>query len=97
MLELFADRDFPLEATVEDGVAFELRMRNFDGHELASSQVRGAVDRRHTGAHDKRFDAEMLELLACLELLRQHFANSSRTQKHTLTGNQNSFLLLRDA
>jgi hypothetical protein len=39
---------------------------------LASSQIGGAIDGGHTGAHNERFDAEVLEPLARFKLFGQH-------------------------
>ena len=97
MLELLADGDFALEAAIKNGIAFEFGVRDFDGNKLAGSQVRGAIDRGHAGAQDERFDAEVLESLARLKLLRQHLPHPSRARWHTVTCNQNSFWRLKKA
>ena len=86
-----------LLALVFRGVAFEFRVRDFDGDELAVSKVRGAVDAGHAGAHDECFDAEVLEALARLKLLRQHFPHLSYEEQPSGTQRQNSFLRLREA
>jgi hypothetical protein len=97
MLELFANGQFALEAAVKRGVAFEFRVRDFDGDELAGSKVRGAVDARHASAHDKCFDAEVLKPLARLKLLRQHFPHPSCEQGPEDSRSQSSFLQLKEA
>jgi hypothetical protein len=85
MLELLADGDFALEAAIKNGIAFEFGVRDFDGNDLAGSQVRGAIDGGHEGTHDKRFDAEVLESLARSKLLSQHLRLPSDAERHTLT------------
>ena len=72
MHELLANGDLSLEAAIKNRVAFEFGVRDFDGHELAGSQVGGAIDGGHAGAHDERIDPKVLEVLPRLKLFRQH-------------------------
>jgi len=68
MAELPADCHFALEAAEENRVAFELRMGNLDGNQLARFQVRGLINCGHPCADHEGFNAETLELFARLEL-----------------------------
>src|ERR1700677_2073699 len=64
MVELFANGGFALKAVEEDGVGFEVRVWNLKGDGAVVAGVDGAVDRGHTAAGHRSFDAVPVDLRA---------------------------------
>ncbi len=62
MVQFFANSRLPLKAVEEDGVGFQVGMRNLQGDYAVIAQVDGAVDRGHAAARDRRLNAVEIDL-----------------------------------
>jgi hypothetical protein len=67
MIESFTKLGFALETGVQSGIAFDLRVGDFDGDLPAITHIRAAKNRRHAAAGNKAFNAVMIELIAGME------------------------------
>ncbi len=64
VVQFFADAGFALKAIEEDGVGFEIGMRNFERDDFVVTEVGGAVDGSHAAAGNWRVDAIRIEFFA---------------------------------
>ncbi len=68
MLHAGADVFFALEAVVHDRVALHLRMRDLDGNGGAGVEIGGLEDGGHAAGRDDALDAEVVELVAGMDV-----------------------------
>ena len=61
VVQLLANLLFALEAAKKDHVAFDLEVRDFDGHLAARSRIGAAQDQRGRGSGDHAFDTVMVK------------------------------------